>query len=83
MEQLFAAIISIVKVGLRRKLAYGDVMAPCEVTDDYYLILKISQNATLEEVKKSYRRLAIALHPDRNPNKPDATASFQIVCQSL
>lgn len=57
-------------------------MAPCEVTDDYYMILEITQNATLEEVKKSYRRLALALHPDRNPDKPDATASFQCVCLS-
>lgn len=57
-------------------------MAPCEITDDYYAILEIPQNATLEVVKKSYRRLAIALHPDRNPNKPDATASFQSVCRS-
>ena len=54
-------------------------MAPCEVTDDYYDILEISQTATLEIIRKSYRRLAIARHPDKNPNKPDATAAFQSV----
>ena len=54
-------------------------MAPVELTDDYYAILEVSQTATPEEVRKSYQRLAKALHPDKNLNKPGATASFQLV----
>ena len=54
-------------------------MAPCEITDDYYEILEVSQTASVEIVKKSYRRLAVALHPDKNLNKPSATAAFQCV----
>lgn len=54
-------------------------MAPIEITDDYYAILEIPQIATLDIIKKSYRRLAVLLHPDKNPNKPDATTSFQCV----
>lgn len=54
-------------------------MAPVEITDDYYAILEVPQIATLDIIKKSYRRLAVLLHPDKNPNKPDATPSFQCV----
>ncbi len=54
-------------------------MAPVEITDDYYAILEVPQTATLDIIKKSYRRLAVLLHPDKNSNKPDATTSFQCV----
>ena len=54
-------------------------MAPCEITDDYYALLEVPQTAMPEIIRKSYRRLAITLHPDKNPTKPDATASFQCV----
>ena len=33
---------------------------------DFYKILQVSQNASLSEIKLSYRRLALLLHPDRN-----------------
>jgi DnaJ-domain-containing protein 1 len=51
-------------------------MAPVE---DYYAILEVSQTASATDIKKSYRRLAILRHPDKNHNKPDATALFQLV----
>jgi DnaJ domain len=54
------------------------VMAPVEITDDYYEILEVPFTATLDEIKQSYRRLAILLHPDKNQDKPNATASFQL-----
>lgn len=54
-------------------------MAPVEVTEDYYAILEVEYTATVEVIIKSYRRLAKTLHPDKNPNKPDATACFQRV----
>ncbi|GAB6161446.1 hypothetical protein JCM12298_06050 [Desulfothermus naphthae] len=40
-------------------------------------ILKINQNASLDEIKKAYRRLAFLYHPDLNPRLKDATKKFQ------
>jgi DnaJ-class molecular chaperone len=57
-------------------------MAPVEITDDYYAILEVHHMASANDIKKSYRRLAILQHPDKNQNKPDATASFQLVSVS-
>ncbi|MCB0716024.1 MAG: DnaJ domain-containing protein [Chitinophagaceae bacterium] len=43
---------------------------------DYYSILNIPPTATPEEIKKSYRQLAQALHPDKNQNNPAAATRF-------
>ncbi len=42
-----------------------------------YSILLLESNATLEDVKKSYRTRAFELHPDLNPNVADASYQFQ------
>lgn len=38
---------------------------------DYYTILGASENATAEEIKKTYRKLAFQYHPDRNPGSEE------------
>ena len=53
-------------------------MAPAESDVDYYAVLEISDNATIEIVTKSYRRLAKIRHPDKNL-RGDSTAEFQLV----
>jgi molecular chaperone DnaJ len=54
-------------------------MAPVETTHDYYSIIGVSNTASIEVIRKSYIKQARDLHPDKNPNKPDATAAFQLV----
>ncbi len=44
---------------------------------DYYKILGIEKNATQDDIKKAYRKLARKHHPDLNPNNKDAHKLFQ------
>ena len=46
---------------------------------DYYEILGCSKQASESEIKKSFRRLAMKYHPDRNTDNPDAEAKFKEV----
>ncbi|KAK4429937.1 DnaJsubfamily B member 4 [Sesamum alatum] len=50
---------------------------------DYYNILKVSRNATEEDLKKSYKRLAMKWHPDKNAvNTKEAEAKFKQICEA-
>ncbi|KAI5957020.1 HLJ1 [Candida theae] len=47
----------------------------------YYEILEVSKTSTDSEIKKSYRRLAIKCHPDKNPH-PRSSEAFKVVNKS-
>lgn len=44
---------------------------------DYYSILNVPKTASPEEIKNSFRRLAMKYHPDRNQNNPEAEEQFK------
>lgn len=51
------------------------------MAETFYSILEVSENATPEEIKKSYRRLSMEFHPDKNKD-PNATAKFQKISEA-
>lgn len=62
-------------------------MAPVQAEVDYYAVLGIENTATPEVVTRSYRRLAIVYHPDKNLDNHGSTAAFQnvrpILCEPI
>ncbi len=49
---------------------------------DYYEILEVSRTCSGSELKKSYRKLAMKYHPDRNPNDKEAEEKFKLLSEA-
>lgn len=52
------------------------------MSETFYTILEVAETATIDEIKKSYRRLSMLYHPDKNKNNPEATAKFQKISEA-
>ena len=57
-------------------------MARIKKFKDYYQILNVAESATQEEIKKSFRKLALELHPDHNPDDTGSEEKFKDVTEA-
>src|SRR5215213_3151727 len=49
---------------------------------DYYEVLEVARTATGDEIKRSYRKLAVKFHPDKNPGDPTAEDKFKEISEA-
>jgi curved DNA-binding protein len=49
---------------------------------DYYKILEVDENANDEDIKKSYRKLAMKYHPDRNKGNKESEEKFKLISEA-
>ena len=50
--------------------------------NNYYKDLEVSENANYDEIKKSYRKLSMKYHPDKNPNNKESEEKFKVIAQA-
>ncbi|CAB4064017.1 DNAJB11 [Lepeophtheirus salmonis] len=68
----------------KEKVMDGLISAICDIKPrlalanrDFYKILNVKRNANKNQIKKAYRKMAKEMHPDKNPDDPNANQRFQ------
>jgi molecular chaperone DnaJ len=64
---------------LKKKLIYKKEKMSKQ---DFYKLLEVEKNASAEDLKKSYRKLAMKYHPDRNPGNKEAEEKFKQISEA-
>jgi DnaJ-class molecular chaperone len=63
------------------KLQISKIPYPTKMGKDYYAILGVGKNATEDELKKAYRKMALKYHPDKNKD-PGAEDKFKEIAEA-
>lgn len=65
--------------GLAKEVRAAELELKKSKRKDFYKILSLEKDASENDIKKAYRRLAIVHHPDKNPDDEDAAGRFKEV----
>jgi preprotein translocase subunit Sec63 len=61
----------ILKDSEKQVLLFSCSFSFMDETIDFYSVLNLNKDATFEDIKKSYRKLALRYHPDKSPNSEE------------